>query len=107
MPSSRGLFRCSSQHRYYYPHSVGDIEKEQSAIMKKADSVERVHPVNQFATAPNTVSVPQPNNELLQFIEKQEGYIEQLERESQFCRVSILGIGVFNRMGQIHINYKY
>lgn len=26
--------------------------------------------------------------EILNFIEKQEGYIEQLERESQFCRVS-------------------
>lgn len=29
----------------------------------------------------------QPPTELLNFIEKQEGYIEQLERESQFCRV--------------------
>lgn len=28
-----------------------------------------------------------PPTELLNFIEKQEGYIEQLERESQFCRV--------------------
>lgn len=32
--------------------------------------------------------VNQPPPELLNFIEKQEGYIEQLERESQFCRVS-------------------
>lgn len=29
----------------------------------------------------------QPPPQLLNFIEKQEGYIEQLERESQFCRV--------------------
>lgn len=29
-----------------------------------------------------------PPPEILNFIEKQEGYIEQLERESQFCRVS-------------------
>lgn len=29
-----------------------------------------------------------PPHEILNFIEKQEGYIEQLERESQFCRVS-------------------
>lgn len=28
-----------------------------------------------------------PPPEILNFIEKQEGYIEQLERESQFCRV--------------------
>lgn len=101
MPPSRGLSRYSSQHRYYNPHSVGGIEYEQSTIMKNADPVISVHPVNQYATAPNTVSISQPNNELLQFIEKQEGYIEQLERESQFCRVSHLGI--FNRMSQIHI----
>lgn len=31
-----------------------------------------------------------PPPEILNFIEKQEGYIEQLERESQFCRVSFL-----------------
>jgi hypothetical protein len=31
----------------------------------------------------------QPPNELLNFIEKQESYIEQLERESNFCRVSL------------------
>lgn len=30
----------------------------------------------------------QPPSELLNFIEKQESYIEQLERESNFCRVS-------------------
>ena len=30
-----------------------------------------------------------PPPEILNFIEKQEGYIEQLERESQFCRVSV------------------
>lgn len=38
-------------------------------------------------TAP-IVSVTKPNNDLLHFIEKQESYIEQLERESQFCRVN-------------------
>lgn len=30
----------------------------------------------------------QPPSEFLNFIEKQESYIEQLERESNFCRVS-------------------
>lgn len=34
--------------------------------------------------APNA---PAPPPEILNFIEKQEGYIEQLERESLFCRV--------------------
>lgn len=38
--------------------------------------------------APSTVlsEVPTPAPELLNFIEKQETYIEQLERESQYCR---------------------
>lgn len=96
MPPSRGLSRCNSQHRFYNTHSLGGIENEQSTIMKKADSVASLHPVNQCATAPNAVSVLEPNNDILKFIEKQEGYIEQLERESQFCRVSHLSI--FNRM---------
>lgn len=42
------------------------------------------------APAPTTtVLTPKTNNDLYHFIEKQEGYIEQLERESQFCRVFI------------------
>lgn len=35
-----------------------------------------------------TMRDAQPPNELLNFIEKQENYIEQLEKESNFCRVS-------------------
>lgn len=35
-----------------------------------------------------SVGNTQPPSELLNFIEKQESYIEQLERESNFCRVS-------------------
>lgn len=101
MPSCRGLSPCNSQHRYYNTHSVCGIENEQSTIMKKADSVASLHSFNQCATAPNSVSVLEPNNDLLKFIEKQERYIEQLERESQFCRVSHLSI--FIRMTQIHI----
>lgn len=34
------------------------------------------------------VASSQPPSELLNFIEKQETYIEQLEKESDFCRVS-------------------
>lgn len=34
-----------------------------------------------------TASVTAPPPEILNFIEKQEGYIEQLEKESLFCRV--------------------
>lgn len=32
----------------------------------------------------------QPPPELMSFIQRQEDYIEQLEKESQYCRVSIL-----------------
>jgi hypothetical protein len=34
------------------------------------------------------ISNVQPPNELLNYIERQENYIEQLEKESNFCRVS-------------------
>ncbi len=33
-----------------------------------------------------TVSVMQPTGELRSLIEKQEGYIGQLEKETKFCR---------------------
>lgn len=67
--------------------------------MKAAESLASLPPISQYtsasaaaapiiAAASTVANMPQPNNELLQFIEKQEGYIEQLERESQFCRVS-------------------
>lgn len=47
-----------------------------------------LQPTSQYITPASTATIPvQKNNDLLQFIEKQEGYIEQLERESQFCRV--------------------
>lgn len=32
----------------------------------------------------------QPPPELMSFIQRQEDYIEQLEKESQYCRVSVL-----------------
>lgn len=41
-----------------------------------------------ITTTPPIISVTKPNNDLLHFIEKQESYIEQLERESQFYRVN-------------------
>lgn len=44
------------------------------------------------STSNLTISTLKPNNDLLQFIEKQEGYIDQLERESQFCRGELSNI---------------
>lgn len=40
------------------------------------------------------VANAQPPGELLNFIEKQESYIEQLEKESNFCRVSFCELSV-------------
>lgn len=59
--------------------------------LKPAESIASLQP-NQYVPSTNTAQAVQtvaPPPELLQFIEKQEGYIEQLERESQFCRVNI------------------
>lgn len=76
----------SGLSRYYNPHRT----VAQMNVLKTADSITSLHPASQLVTAAaaTTASVPKPNNDLLQFIEKQEGYIEQLERESQFCRVN-------------------
>jgi serologically defined colon cancer antigen 8 len=39
-----------------------------------------------------------PPPELMAFIERQEDYIEQLEKESQYCRVCILKINMHERI---------
>lgn len=77
------LSRYNSIRRYYSPHSY--LNENTPPIIKPAESTATLQP-NQYA-APATAQT-QPPPELLHFIEKQEGYIEQLERESQFCRVS-------------------
>lgn len=80
--------RYGTTQRYY---SSAYASENQPNILKSSESVTSLQPVNQYVTSSSSVPAPivQPNNDLLQFIEKQEGYIEQLERESQFCRVSI------------------
>lgn len=54
-------------------------------------SIASFHPSSHYTDpiSTSTVLTPKANNDLLHFIEKQEGYIEQLERESKFCRVKI------------------
>ncbi|XP_031627708.1 serologically defined colon cancer antigen 8 homolog isoform X3 [Contarinia nasturtii] len=75
----------SGLSRYSHPHSSYST---QPTRLKSAESIASLQPVSQYVSpaAPTAISVAKPNNELLQFIEKQEGYIEQLERESHFCR---------------------
>ncbi|XP_049298440.1 golgin subfamily B member 1 [Anopheles funestus] len=53
--------------------------------LKPALSSSSLHPAPSVHTA-QSLEVAQPPPELLGFIEKQENYIEQLERESQYCR---------------------
>ncbi|XP_053668637.1 polyamine-modulated factor 1-binding protein 1 [Anopheles marshallii] len=53
--------------------------------LKSALSSTSLHPTPSVHAA-QSLEVAQPPPELLGFIEKQESYIEQLERESQYCR---------------------
>lgn len=87
IPSSESL-RIRNGNTYCYPHSV--LGKNKSLTdPKTTESIKNVQPTNQCVATNSTAAVftPKASNDLLQFIEKQEGYIEQLERESHFCRV--------------------
>uniref|UniRef100_A0A8W7P7Z6 Uncharacterized protein n=1 Tax=Anopheles coluzzii TaxID=1518534 RepID=A0A8W7P7Z6_ANOCL len=59
-----------------------DLSVGQVGALKPALSNSSLHP----APSAQSLEVAQPPPELLGFIEKQESYIEQLERESQYCR---------------------
>lgn len=50
------------------------------------------------------VGTTQPPSELLNFIEKQESYIEQLEKESNFCRVSFLRLRFVRAINQVAVS---
>lgn len=56
--------------------------------LKLSDSIKNQQSSCVITNTAPIVSVTKANNDLLHFIEKQESYIEQLERESQFCRVN-------------------
>lgn len=73
----------------YYSSSSAYGTAKPSNELKAADSITSLQPSSQFIAPVSTAAIPapKPNNDLIHFIEKQEGYIEQLERESQFCRV--------------------
>lgn len=87
IPSSDSL-RLKDNRSYNYSSSVVGREKL-SIAPQLTESTMNIHATNQCIVPASTATVyaPKANNELLKFIEKQEGYIEQLERESQFCRV--------------------
>nr|XP_029713137.1 uncharacterized protein LOC109413112 isoform X1 [Aedes albopictus] len=54
--------------------------------LKPAMSTVGMHPAPSVCSVSQNLEVVQPPPELLGFIEKQESYIEQLEKESQYCR---------------------
>ncbi|XP_055627719.1 leucine zipper protein 1 isoform X2 [Toxorhynchites rutilus septentrionalis] len=56
------------------------------SILKPAVSTASLQPPPSVCSVSQNFEVAQPPPELLGFIEKQENYIEQLERESQYCR---------------------
>ncbi|XP_061514521.1 uncharacterized protein LOC133393450 isoform X2 [Anopheles gambiae] len=62
-----------------------DLSVGQVGALKPALSNSSLHPAPSVLAA-QSLEVAQPPPELLGFIEKQESYIEQLERESQYCR---------------------
>jgi serologically defined colon cancer antigen 8 len=72
-----GMSRHNSLRRLNYSSPLKEYG------LKSAISMQNLHPppVNSIA-----VAAQQPPQELLNFIEKQESYIEQLEKESHFCR---------------------
>lgn len=84
IPPSDSL-RYRNRSPYCYLNSV--LGKDNSSIdTKMTKSIMNIQSTDQCA-ATVAAFAPKASNDLLQFIEKQEGYIEQLERESKFCRV--------------------
>lgn len=77
--------------------SIADISKYLPAKLGRYGSTLKKYPeyVSYKTDAPSSAapsnggepSAKGPPPEILHFIEKQEGYIEQLEKESHFCRV--------------------
>lgn len=62
----------------------GDEQRESSLVLQSKHSAGYGAPKR-----PDTGGV-QPPAELMSFIERQEEYIEQLEKESQYCRVGFI-----------------
>ncbi|KFB51799.1 mrp4 [Anopheles sinensis] len=71
--------------RYSFLHRDAMAAGTSSGALKPATSNTSLHPTPSVI-ASQSLEVAQPPPELLGFIEKQESYIEQLERESQYCR---------------------
>lgn len=91
LPPSRynSLKKYTSGYPAYTNQSPGAKPNATSNLLQVPHSHSHPHATHLTGSIPSsTLADPnRPPPEILNFIEKQEGYIEQLERESQFCRV--------------------
>lgn len=102
----RPIIREVSKHYPYKPYSTFSTTSSYKPVIRtqnvqvpgKKKKNNLIHFFNWFLCSVGSflssdalipVSSTQPPHELLSFIEKQESYIEQLEKESHFCRVSL------------------
>lgn len=88
LPASRynSLKKYTSGYSAYTNQSLGAKPNITSSLLQVPHSHATHLPTSSHM--PSTLAdTNRPPPEILNFIEKQEGYIEQLERESQFCRV--------------------
>uniref|UniRef100_A0A182PD93 Uncharacterized protein n=1 Tax=Anopheles epiroticus TaxID=199890 RepID=A0A182PD93_9DIPT len=84
-PSTTAVSRYGGTLGRRYSFLNKDLAGGQAGALKPALSNSSLHPAASVHAA-QSLEVVQPPSELLGFIEKQESYIEQLERESQYCR---------------------
>lgn len=68
-----------------YNSTIKNFNYNNNYLLKPSVSTASLN-VPSVCASQQALDVSQPPPELLNFIEKQEGYIEQLERESLFCR---------------------
>ncbi|RZF33151.1 hypothetical protein LSTR_LSTR004837 [Laodelphax striatellus] len=77
-------YTISHHHRHHHTVFADDVGTDQNTSMSLPVPVTHVSPPKRPYPVPtNTQQAPA---ELISFIEKQEEYIEQLEKESQYCR---------------------
>lgn len=89
LPASRynSLKKYTSGYSAYTNQNPGARPNVSSSLLQVPHSHATHLPTSSHMPS-TSADASRPPPEILNFIEKQEGYIEQLERESQFCRVS-------------------
>lgn len=90
LPSSRynSLKKYTSGYSSYTNQNPGSKPNAPSTSLLQVPHAHATHLPASSHLSSTLAEANRPPPEILNFIEKQEGYIEQLERESQFCRVS-------------------